>query len=960
MLSVHVAINPTWSCELSCDYCWRPWTKHDEQVPERPWQDWARGLINNLPPGATVDVSGGEPTLFPGLVELLGALSDAGIRSAITTNGLGMDVLADLAAHRPPLFVVANVSAHAQNPRWHDAVDLLRKASIMVNINKVGHPAADVVNEPHTVVTYQDWQGGMAVDGKRRECNAGLYHWVADPTGNAWRCMVQFQMGDAPIGNLIDGTLPKVAPVICAHGCSNCYTDHPEAWGITYKEEGVRRILRLHEGVLQIQQNGGGGAESSLKDESTASANRGDKIRWCGGNVAQDLTEFQPDVVHIGTIHNWYGIQAGLRALDSGVPVVWHLHDYWAFCLPEGQTVFRNGLPVPIEQIEMGDMVLASGHQAIVLQKFVRPYDGEIVSVKTQGLWDVQFTPEHPLLVVRHNGVARQRRTNAWRTYNRANGIATIEPEAITATPEWVAAGDVREGDYLCIRPMTEERSWAINLDQWAKSLGGGARRRYKPISVDEDIAYVLGWYLAEGYSSLNPRLCLGVNDAPYIAELTRIITEKCGIAVTRKDIPAISSILLYLSSRPLARMLRELFGSNAREKRIPMEVLRLPVPALRAFLRGYLQGDGSVSAHGSAERLRACFTTASRQLMQGLCLALFKVGIAPSVQFTKSATFTIRGKMYTNRGHYNIAVGGTQLEALGIDGHTTISKRRFEQVDGMFLVPIRQITRSAYSGNVYNLHTTNEMFDVPFVTHNCSPRMLLYPNSDRSCPAVDGLCDHSCGEYQDESYLGIVNRADAVVAGNEYTAAIMRRHGLRIDAVVESGVDTDAFSPSGEPLPDTVCTANAWGAPPTKGVQIIRKAVKAQSWNVDLITGRPRTEVPALLRRYGIFINASVYQETFCLCLLEGMAAGLACIAADVAGPRAQIEDGVTGLLYPPYDYMALRACVERLRGDGDLRNRLGRNARAHVLADHTLDAMGARWDAVYARVLSREKVMA
>ena len=56
----HVAINPTWRCQLRCPYCWRPWTKHDETVPELGWAEWAEGLVRLLPAGATVDVSGGD------------------------------------------------------------------------------------------------------------------------------------------------------------------------------------------------------------------------------------------------------------------------------------------------------------------------------------------------------------------------------------------------------------------------------------------------------------------------------------------------------------------------------------------------------------------------------------------------------------------------------------------------------------------------------------------------------------------------------------------------------------------------------------------------------------------------------------------------------------------------------------------------------------------------------------
>ena len=83
-------------------------------------------------------------------------------------------------------------------------------------------------------------------------------------------------------------------------------------------------------------------------------------------------------------------------------------------------------------------------------------------------------------------------------------------------------------------------------------------------------------------------------------------------------------------------------------------------------------------------------------------------------------------------------------------------------------------------------------------------------------------------------------------------------------------------------------------------------------------------------------------------------MASGCACIASDVAGARAQIEQGVTGLLVPPRNPKALRDAIELLLHDNDLRETLGKNARNHSVADHNLEAMGRRWAIQYMEVQS------
>ena len=64
-----------------------------------------------------------------------------------------------------------------------------------------------------------------------------------------------------------------------------------------------------------------------------------------------------------------------------------------------------------------------------------------------------------------------------------------------------------------------------------------------------------------------------------------------------------------------------------------------------------------------------------------------------------------------------------------------------------------------------------------------------------------------------------------------------------------------------------------------------------------------------------------------------EAMAYGRPVVASAVGGLVDAVEDGVTGLLVPPRDPAALRAAIERLLGDAELRRRLGDAARARAV---------------------------
>lgn len=102
--------------------------------------------------------------------------------------------------------------------------------------------------------------------------------------------------------------------------------------------------------------------------------------------------------------------------------------------------------------------------------------------------------------------------------------------------------------------------------------------------------------------------------------------------------------------------------------------------------------------------------------------------------------------------------------------------------------------------------------------------------------------------------------------------------------------------------------------------------------------------DVPGLLRSQRICVLATHF-EGMPLALVEGMAAGCACVASDVVGVRGVIEPEVTGLLVPAGQPQALAAAIARLLADPALAERLGQAARARAVAEHGLALMCQRY---------------
>jgi GalNAc-alpha-(1->4)-GalNAc-alpha-(1->3)-diNAcBac-PP-undecaprenol alpha-1,4-N-acetyl-D-galactosaminyltransferase len=92
------------------------------------------------------------------------------------------------------------------------------------------------------------------------------------------------------------------------------------------------------------------------------------------------------------------------------------------------------------------------------------------------------------------------------------------------------------------------------------------------------------------------------------------------------------------------------------------------------------------------------------------------------------------------------------------------------------------------------------------------------------------------------------------------------------------------------------------------------------------------KTPIWPVLPEGGVFVLPSRY-EGFPSALLEAMASGMACIANDCpSGPAAIISDGIDGILVPTGDISHLAETMASIRGNRDLRKRLGDQARRSV----------------------------
>lgn len=195
-----------------------------------------------------------------------------------------------------------------------------------------------------------------------------------------------------------------------------------------------------------------------------------------------------------------------------------------------------------------------------------------------------------------------------------------------------------------------------------------------------------------------------------------------------------------------------------------------------------------------------------------------------------------------------------------------------------------------------------------------------------------DGRLLHARTREEVRARLGISD--DAVVCLNVGSLTPQKDHAVLLDAarlVVASNDRVVFLVAGGGPLEDR-----------------LRRRVDDAGLRGKVQLLGARDDVPDLLRAADVFVLSSAW-EGLPITVLEAMASNIPCVVTTVGGNAEALEDGVSGLLVPPRDPVALADAVGRAAADGQLRSRLGRAARAAYESRFTAEGMARQTEALY-----------
>jgi glycosyltransferase involved in cell wall biosynthesis len=434
-------------------------------------------------------------------------------------------------------------------------------------------------------------------------------------------------------------------------------------------------------------------------------------------------------------------------------------------CLPPGTNVITKDGIKPIEHIKVGDEVLThQGEFRRVTDVKSRYVKDELIEVVAYGLnCPIQLTKEHLVL-------SFKRPPEVWNK-GRSRRLWTLQ------VPSWIKAADLQKGDCIVFPIVGElynktfydlkDFDDKVLYDEkhvWYKMGYSGKNGKLvkvkRFIPINEELAKLIGWYIAEGSVNKNQMTAIefSLGDEPEaMMEIIKGMNSLFGVDAT--VVYRQGRISVIFSGTILAKFFSKLCGIGAENKRIPPEFLYGKLQNLRALVESLVKGDGSKTEEWWA------LSTRSRTLKMQFVIALIRLGFKPSVSYSKT------------RDEYNIF---TRLANTANYVHS--NKSWFLEKAPYIAFLVRRVRRIPYEGKVYNLCVEKDESYVTegLVVHNCEAMLCGKPVVCVNAPPMNEHVDESCGwlvnydHIEWNNYLNLVNIKEHVFKPEAFAEAII------------------------------------------------------------------------------------------------------------------------------------------------------------------------------------------
>ncbi|HII61065.1 adenosylcobalamin-dependent ribonucleoside-diphosphate reductase [Pyrococcus horikoshii] len=288
--------------------------------------------------------------------------------------------------------------------------------------------------------------------------------------------------------------------------------------------------------------------------------------------------------------------------------------------------------------------------------------------------------------------------------------IATLDHKIMTKDG-WKAVEDLKEGDLIVLPRFEVEDNFGSE-------------------SIGEDLAFVLGWLIGDGYINTDDKRVWFYFNAEKEEEIAQKISEILKKRFNSKAEPHRYGSEIKLGVRGEAyKFFEKIVKTN--DKRVPEIVYHLKPNEIRAFLRGLFTADGYVDNDGAIR-----LTSKSRELLRDVQDLLLLFGIISKIyERPYKGTFeytTKEGekKVYTAQGYYELVIANYSrklfAEKIGFEGEKQkkikLNKTKIDE-------PYARVESVEIIGEeiVYDLTVPgiHSYISNGFISHNCGEEPL-------------------------------------------------------------------------------------------------------------------------------------------------------------------------------------------------------------------------------------------
>ncbi len=370
-------------------------------------------------------------------------------------------------------------------------------------------------------------------------------------------------------------------------------------------------------------------------------------------------------------------------------------------CLKKGTPVLLpDGTRKLIEDIEVGDSVLThNGNSKKVTSLHRRTYNGDLYCIKPYAGNSIYVTDEHPFFVVKRKKCTYQ--DGKAHPFRWKKNVSSDDAE-------WICSKHLEFGDFL-LTPAFKGKE----VDN----------------SINEDVARLLGYYLADGYPIGGKNvygfgICTGSHEKEIHKDIRRVLSN---LGIRKKEKRNIRNAYYFnCYGKKYAELLYKLAGKGAHDKIIDSSVMSWPVDLQKHFLSTYVNGDGCQS-FGRYSKGNVTISTCNKKLANQIVYLANRIGVIASISTVihkAGSGFnhhdTTEHIIYFERKFSNI-ISKTCQKVKPIEINGTGGRRKL--IDGYIFTPIEEISKiENISIPVFNFEVEGDNSYVvdKFAVHNC------------------------------------------------------------------------------------------------------------------------------------------------------------------------------------------------------------------------------------------------